>query len=302
MTTALNFLKMMIETLIWRDCPVVIPYYGGKFELSKKLIPMLAPHDRYLEVFAGGLSMFFRKKKSKNSVVNDIDNDIVNLYMVVLDHFDEFCEFIFWVPRSRKTFTEAKEHIMSSKEINVPDVRRACLYYYIIRNSFNKNPYNPISSAPKKDWRHNLKDELIQSRKHLEGALIENLDFRKFIDKYKAQEGDMWYFDPPYVVAGEKGTYYYHDFNMEMHEALVKKCDDINNLGAKFMVSYDDKKVIRDLYKDYNIRTIETMYAGSAIKKVVSELVIMNYEPMSQTEIFDREVENDRQYNGGSSS
>ena len=66
------------------DCPVVMPYYGGKFRLSKQLVPMLATHDRYFEVFAGGLSMFFRKPKAEISVVNDIDNDIVNLYNCVI--------------------------------------------------------------------------------------------------------------------------------------------------------------------------------------------------------------------------
>ena len=45
------------------DCPVVIPYYGGKWELSKQLVPMLPVHIRYIEVFAGGLSMFLERKE-----------------------------------------------------------------------------------------------------------------------------------------------------------------------------------------------------------------------------------------------
>ena len=61
------------------DCPVVIPYYGGKYELSKRFIPLIPPHDRYFEVFAGGLSMFFRKNKAIWNVLNDKDNNIVNL-------------------------------------------------------------------------------------------------------------------------------------------------------------------------------------------------------------------------------
>ena len=64
----------------WMDCPVVIPYIGGKFELSRVLIPLLAPHTRYIEVFAGGLSMFYRKNPVEWNIVNDKDNDIVNLY------------------------------------------------------------------------------------------------------------------------------------------------------------------------------------------------------------------------------
>ena len=47
----------------WYECPVMIPYMGGKFELGRKLIPMIPKHDRYIEVFLGGGSMFFRKCK-----------------------------------------------------------------------------------------------------------------------------------------------------------------------------------------------------------------------------------------------
>jgi len=293
---------VMIETLIWRDCPVVIPYYGGKFELSRRLVPMLASHERYLEVFAGGLSMFFRKKKAKMNVVNDIDKDIVNLYTTVLYHFDEMCEFIFWMPKSRTIFEEAQKKVLSSKEFTIPDVTRACLYYYVIRNSFNKNPYlNMAPNTVRKDWKHLLKEELIQSRKHLDGTLIDNLDFRVFIKKYKPKENDMWYFDPPYVVAGERGDYYYHDFTKEMHNALSEKCNEINSSGGKFMVSYDDKEEIRELYKDFNIQTISTIYSGGNSKRTINELVIMNYEPISQTEIFDMGDSDDRQNNGGSS-
>ena len=44
----------------WMKCPVIITYFGGKFELSQYLVPMLHKHNRYIEMFAGGLSMFFR--------------------------------------------------------------------------------------------------------------------------------------------------------------------------------------------------------------------------------------------------
>ena len=62
-----------MPSLDWYDCPIVLPYYGGKYEMSKKLIPLLPPHERYIEVFAGGLSMFFRKAKAKWNVLNDKD-------------------------------------------------------------------------------------------------------------------------------------------------------------------------------------------------------------------------------------
>ena len=86
------------------DCPVVIPYYGGKFTMSKRLVEMMPLHKRYIEVFAGGASMFFRKKKADWNVLNDLDNDIVNLYICVLKEFEELTKHIYWYPRSRTLF------------------------------------------------------------------------------------------------------------------------------------------------------------------------------------------------------
>ena len=71
------------------SCPVVMPYYGGKFTMSKRLVTMLPPHRRYFEVFAGGASMFFRKAKAEWNVLNDVDNDIVNLYICILNRYKE---------------------------------------------------------------------------------------------------------------------------------------------------------------------------------------------------------------------
>ena len=79
-----------MDSVNWKDCPVILPYWGGKIQLSKQLVAMIPPHKRYIEVFAGGLSMFFRKKKVKHNVVNDKDGDIVNLYESVRTEFEEF--------------------------------------------------------------------------------------------------------------------------------------------------------------------------------------------------------------------
>ncbi len=61
-------------------------------------------------------------------------------------------------------------------------------------------------------------------------------------------------------------------------------CDAINEAGGKFMVSYDNRDEIRDMYRDYNIHDIRTKYAGakSARSKIFTELVIMNYSPTIQ--------------------
>tara|TARA_Y100001951_G_scaffold48078_1_gene37906 strand:- start:44 stop:889 length:846 start_codon:yes stop_codon:yes gene_type:complete len=273
----------------WVRCPVVIPWYGGKFELSKKLVPMLPSHERYFEVFAGGLSMFFRKNKCTWNVVNDLDNDVINLYISVVEEFEAFKEFVYWYPRSRALFLEIKDEIKQGKEIEMPDPRRAARYFYVIRTAFNKNPYGSFSKSPKKDWGTKLIEELKYSRSYFDGVTIENLDFRELLKRYPPRDVDLWYMDPPYVVAGERGDYYVHDFTDEDHKGILEVCDEIDAAGGKFMVSYDDRNRIRELFSNYNVGEVTTKYAGNLSKRntVIKELVITNYtSPTYQESIF----------------
>ena len=110
------------------DCPVVIPYYGGKFTMSKQLLQYIPEHLRYFEPFFGGGSMFFRKKKANWNILNDIDNDLVNLYLCILNKFDELSEKIYWYPRSRKLHDDFRADIKATQEIAIPDTTRASKY------------------------------------------------------------------------------------------------------------------------------------------------------------------------------
>ena len=276
-----------MPSLDWYDCPIVIPYYGGKYELSKTLVPLIPHHERYIEVFAGGLSMFFRKTKAKWNVLNDIDSNIVNLYMCVIEKREELVDFLFWLPKSRELFLNFRGEIKENKEITIPDPKQAAKYFYCIRNSFNKLVHTPFSMNKdmKKDWGKEFK----YSRKALGGATIENLDFETLFDKYEPRKDDYWYLDPPYIVATEKGTYYMNNFTVEDHTRLRDCVNRIDKAGGKFMVSYDYREEVKELYKNYNIQTLNLKYSGATDKardKKRKEYIIMNYEPETQGELF----------------
>jgi len=277
-----------VPSLDWYDCPIVIPYYGGKYEMSKKLIPLISPHERYFEVFAGGLSMFFRKSKAKWNVLNDKDNNIVNLYMSVILEKEKLVKNLFWLPKSRELFLNFRGEIRDeSNKIQIPDPFQAAKYFYCIRYSFNKLIHTPFSMN--KDMNKDWDDELSYSRRALGGATIENLDFFEIVDKYNPRKGDFWYLDPPYFVATEKGTYYKHGFSMEDHKRLREAVQKIHDGGANFMISYDHRDEVAELYKDFDVRTLNWKYTGAtdeARLKKRKEYVIINYKPVQQVEIF----------------
>ena len=135
----------------------------------------------------------------------------------------------------------------------------------------------------------NWKKELEYSRSRIGGSTIENLDFETLIEKYKPKENDFWYLDPPYFIATDRGDYYMNGFTNEDHLRLKECVDTIDKNNAKFMISYDYREEVEELYSNYNIKTIKMKYAG-ATKKARDiqrkEYVIMNYEPTTQFQLF----------------
>jgi|TARA_R100001530_G_scaffold133483_2_gene106912 DNA adenine methylase len=269
----------------WLDCPVVIPYMGGKFELSRTLVPMLAPHVRYIEVFAGGLSMFFRKKKADWNVVNDVDRDIINLYESIRTDYDSFKEQAYWMVKSRELFNKWKKEVNNKEDINIPDPERAAKYYYVIRCAFNRSAVGTLSKDS--DWHTRLLNDIKYSRLKFDDTIMEHMDFRDLVKKYPPRKGDMWYLDPPYVIAGERGDYYHYSFSKKDHEDMAEICKEIDNENGKFMVSYDDRYEVKSLFHGYNIIPLKVLYSGMQHnKKEKTELAICNYQPSGQSSLF----------------
>ena len=265
------------------DCPTIIPYMGGKFELSKKLIPMIPKHTRYIEMFFGGGSMFFRKAKADFNILNDKHNDLINLYLTVMNQYEQFQKECNSLLKSRYFYTEFKQYLKSEIEYeNMPNAYRASRYYYVIMNAFNHTFYNPIAKE-KNSWNDDKWKNLIESKKKLEDTMIENLDFRELFDRYPTKKDDFWYFDPPYVVAGERGDYYFHALDNKDHEDMANIAQKIDDDGGKFMISYDDHTLIHKLYNNYQIKKIPIRYSGQLVgDDYKNELVITNYEPINQ--------------------
>ncbi|MBU2685672.1 MAG: DNA adenine methylase [Gammaproteobacteria bacterium] len=224
--------------------PVVIPYWGGKVKLSKQLVPLIPPHKHYFEVFAGGLSMFFRKQKAEWNCVNDITSDLINLYLVLSNPvlYEQFEQKVYWLPKNREYYSQIRDSIRR-KEFNVtmPDVQRAFDYYYFIRNSFNSR----LDTAFSRDitgWSTKLIDSLRFAREKLNGVIIENLDYKELVKSYYDKRNSFWYFDPPYVVADTE-EYYFQNFTTEEHLKLKGCIDFLNTRLLKiFLISWQKKK------------------------------------------------------------
>jgi len=65
---------------------------GGKRRLSKRLLELFPEHECYVEVFAGGGALYFKREQpAKVEVLNDLNGELVNLYRVVQHHSRSSC-------------------------------------------------------------------------------------------------------------------------------------------------------------------------------------------------------------------
>ena len=66
----------------------IVPWMGGKTRLAKHILPLFPEHQTYVEVFAGGAALFYKKQPSKFEVLNDLNGELINLYRVVQHHLE----------------------------------------------------------------------------------------------------------------------------------------------------------------------------------------------------------------------
>jgi len=265
---------------------MAIGWVGGKWNIADKLISMMPKHEVYCEVFFGGGSLFFRKPKVYINFVNDLNSNLTNMYTVMRDNPDDFWKYASYFMYARDIFDYCLEKYKSEDWKNLEPTRKAVIFYYMIRASFNKN-MNNFS----KDQKYSIWDEyqnVIKIGEKLQSVCIENRDYRQFVKDRLNEHKDkktMFYLDPPYVVA-EKTSYYEFLFSDMEHRDLCRLCDDIDRSGNYFMLSYENIGLIQDLYRQYHQTELEWTYTmgvkKDGTKKIGKEIVVTNFKPQGE--------------------
>ena len=62
---------------------------GGKHQLAPKISSLIPKHRTYVEPFAGGVAVFWRKEPSTREVLNDKDTEIAFAYRFIKNMTNE---------------------------------------------------------------------------------------------------------------------------------------------------------------------------------------------------------------------
>lgn len=244
---------------------------GGKSKLRKKLIEMIPKdHTCYVEVFFGVGWVYFGKTPSQVEVINDIDQELINLFKMIKFHPEELERMLQYELSSRDSFSEYKQQLTK----HMTEIQRATRFLYLISQSFASKGTTYGYGTTKGPAKHIfVTDNLLSLKERLKTTFIENLSYEKIFNKYDRAH-TFFFCDPPYFETDG----YAHEFTEEDHVALR---DILKNIEGRFLLTINDHPKTREWYKDFNI--IETTVPYSVGKtaesrKQYKELIITNYD------------------------
>jgi len=223
----------------------LINFYGSKWNLAEWIISYFPEHDVFVDVFGGSAAITLKKQRSKREIINDIDDELVNLYQVVRDHGKELVRLCQLTPHSRTEYRRAHQ----KSEDKIEQARRTIVKCYFgigdsiadstngFRNSSDSN------TCVAKSWLSWWKC-LNQLTTRLEGVSIENLDWRDLVEKYDSPT-TLFYFDPPYVKRTRNRRHEYrHEFKDHHHQDLLARIQRLQGFGI--LSGYES-----EIYKDF---------------------------------------------------
>lgn len=212
--------------------------------------------------------MLLRKQRSYAEIYNDLDDDVVNLFMVARECGSELVERLRLTPFSRVDFKEAYEPSSNNVERAAKLVVRSFM-------GFGSNGHNRITgfrsnsnrsgTTPAHDW-VNYPQALEIIIERLQGVFIENRDACEVMKAHDSAV-TLHYVDPPYVFSTrDSGKDYVHELDDDQHRSL-SEC--LHSLDGKVVLSGYACDLYEELYRDWH-RVDRAALADGAKKRTES--------------------------------
>lgn len=268
----------------------VVKWVGGKRQIIEHIsIHLPKIFSTYLEPFLGGGAVLF-KLQPKRAVVNDINNELINIYEVIRDRVEELIEDLKQHRNEADYFYEIREKDRDkSRYHKLTSVQRASRIIYLNKTCYNglfrvnkAGEFNtPFGSYKNPNIVNEITLRAVSNYFNKTNIKFTCRDFEEAVKG--ARKGAFVYLDPPYdPVSDTAGFTGYNKggFDRDEQIRLKKTCDRLNEKGVKFLLSNSATEFIRDLYSDYRIEVIQAKRAinSKADKRgEIDEVLVMNY-------------------------
>jgi len=277
-----------------KNNPLVAPvlkWVGGKRQLLKdigKYIP--SKYSTYYEPFLGGGAVLFALQPNK-AVVNDINEELINVYTVIRDHLEELIEDLKKHKNEADYYYEIRELDRDKKKYHqLSNVEKASRIIYLNKTCYNGlfrvNQQGEFNSPFGRYKNPNIVNEItlraVSNYFNKAKITFKCGDFEEAVKGIR--KGSFVYFDPPYDPVSDSANFTGYDkggFTRDEQVRLKRLCDNLNSRNIKFLLSNSATDFILDLYKDYNITIVKANRAINSKgdkRGEVDEVLVRNYE------------------------
>lgn len=266
-------------------CTPFLKWPGGKRWFANSYLDIFPKeYNNYIEPFLGGGSVFFALQPQKG-VLADINNELINLYIVMRDKPEQLKRIMLFHQREH-----CKEYYYQIRSTNYNEkVDKAARFLYLNRTCFNgmyrvnKMGIFNVPIGTKDNCIYDI-DEFEKYAKSLKNMQIKVWDFEKTIKM--AKKGDLIFADPPYVAKENQDSFIkYNDklFTWDDQKRLCECLFKAHKRGVYVILTNVDTKDIYDMYRECNFfikkLTRPSMIAGNVAKRGnTTELLITSYE------------------------
>ncbi len=227
----------------------ILRWPGGKSRMLKQLLPLIPPHVCYVEPFAGGLAMLLAKPRSKREVINDINKDIVALYLSVQNHLPEMMRQVDQLVGSRELFRRFGHNP------GLTEIQRAVHFLYRNRVSFGgggKSFGVAKTRGGGGDFSRAKVNELLRAvHERLDGVTIESIPYEQCFRNQDSPE-TLFFCDPPYLHAKISA---YDGWDEKQLTQFRRQLDKLN---GQWLVTLDDSPFNRDLFNGCKLTPVQT--------------------------------------------
>ena len=263
----------------------LISYFGGKYPHLKWLIDKFpAGNYHFVDIMCGSANVALNVNYPIVTI-NDINDEVINLFEVLRNHYDEFLRLIYFTPFSRAELNSIITDNLN--EISYSNIERARRYFVKSQLGYGANGSQNDHYGCGFEWKlhksnyyrvdnWNLKlKRLAKIADRLRHFQIESRSALDLFDSVN-RKGTIVYWDPPYLLDLRKSKKRYkHEVEEDFHEAIAKK---ITAAECFVAISGYDHPLYNKIFKGFH-KSIDKVKQSNVGKIKVAECLWTNYNP-----------------------
>lgn len=268
----------------------ILSYPGSKWSTAQWIIDHMPEHHTYLEPYFGSGAVLFNKKPSPIEMVNDLDDNVYNLFKLVREDPAELARVIAATPYSRREYDLTYEHPETESEIE--KARR------FLVQSWQGHGFR--SNGSKVGWKNDVQGRerayalanwcrlpqwIVDATERLKQVQIENRPALEVIKRFNYEKVCI-YVDPPYLLNTRAGKQYKCEMTDQDHVELLEVL--LQHKGSVLLSGYQND-LYDNILKGWLKEKIPSLAEYGKAREEVLWINPVAAEQLGQLTIFDLE-------------